>query len=169
MSFAVCYVPITRFMFLLFVLCLFSCFIYFAFSLCFLCFLLFCVLFFILYMVVSFLSMYRFTDYCHRVETQFHLLNIVAHIRSLYRYGHKWRSHGLQNITREWRTREIVFVRMKRTPYLTPPQGVSSLVFCTNVECFYNRLIVSYGHPCIITPSFMPRSSISYLSFTFSD
>ena len=45
MSFAVCYVLITRFMFLLFVLCLFSCFLRYAFYFVFCVFVLFCVLF----------------------------------------------------------------------------------------------------------------------------
>jgi len=36
-----------------------------------LCFVLFCVLFLLLYIAVSFLFLYKFTDHCHWVVTQF--------------------------------------------------------------------------------------------------
>jgi hypothetical protein len=42
-------------------------------------FVLFCVLLLLMYIVVSFLSVYKFTDYCHRVKTELHLINISYH------------------------------------------------------------------------------------------
>jgi hypothetical protein len=46
---------------------------------CFLC-SVFCgfVLFLLMYIVVSFLFVYKFTDRCHRVETQLKLINIIS-------------------------------------------------------------------------------------------
>jgi len=47
--------------------------LYVCFQFCVLCvFALFCVLFFLLYIAVSFLFLHKFTDRCHRVETQLH-------------------------------------------------------------------------------------------------
>jgi len=56
--------------------CLFSCFACFAFYLVHSLFLYFCVLFLPLY-IVYFLFMYKFTNYCHWVETQLQLINII--------------------------------------------------------------------------------------------
>ena len=50
--------------------------------LCVLYFLLFCVLF-RMYIVVSFLFFFKFTDHCHRVETQMQLINIIYHIQCI--------------------------------------------------------------------------------------
>ena len=55
---------------LIFFLCLFSCFVCWCSILCILNFCIFCVLFFLLYTAVSFLFVYKFSDHCHRVETQ---------------------------------------------------------------------------------------------------
>jgi len=41
-------------------------------------FVLFCVLFLSMHMVVYFLSVYNITDYCHRMETHFEILNIIS-------------------------------------------------------------------------------------------
>ena len=51
------------------------CFLFCAFGV----FVLFCVLFLLMYVVVSFLFMYKFTDNCHRVETQLRLITIISH------------------------------------------------------------------------------------------
>jgi hypothetical protein len=54
-------------------LCLFSCFVCLLSILCIVCFyiffVLFCILFLLLYIAVSLLFLYKFTDHCHRMET----------------------------------------------------------------------------------------------------
>jgi hypothetical protein len=40
----------------------------------------FCVLFLLLYIDVSFLFLYKFTDHCHWVETYLQLINIISYI-----------------------------------------------------------------------------------------
>ena len=37
----------------------------------------FCVLFLLLYILVYFLFVYKFTDYCHPVETQLQVINVI--------------------------------------------------------------------------------------------
>jgi hypothetical protein len=52
----------------------------FSFLFCVVCvFVLFCVLFPVVYIVVSFLRVYKFTDDCHRVETQLQLINTTSY------------------------------------------------------------------------------------------
>jgi hypothetical protein len=59
----------------------------FVFLFCMFCFLfcvfcvsvLFCVLFLLMYIVVSFLSVHKFTDHCHQLETQLQLMNIISY------------------------------------------------------------------------------------------
>jgi hypothetical protein len=52
----------------------------FCFLLCVFCvFVLFCVLFLLMYTVVSFLFVYKFTDHCHRVGTQLQLIKIMSY------------------------------------------------------------------------------------------
>jgi hypothetical protein len=53
--------------------------LYVGFLFCVLCvFVLFCVLFLLLYISVPFLFFYKFTDRCHRVETQLQYINIMC-------------------------------------------------------------------------------------------
>ena len=40
----------------------------------------FCVLFLLLYIDISFLFLYKFTDHCHWVETYLQLINIISYI-----------------------------------------------------------------------------------------
>ena len=78
MSFVLCYVIINCFMcFNLLVLRSFSCFVCFTFY--FMCsvFLYFLCIVSPQYIVVYFLSVYNFTDHCHRVKTQLQLTNIT--------------------------------------------------------------------------------------------
>jgi hypothetical protein len=78
MSFALCYVLITPFVFLLLVLCLLFCSLFFSFSsFGFLYY--FCILFLFMYIVVCFLFVYEFTDHCHWLATQLQLINIVSY------------------------------------------------------------------------------------------
>jgi hypothetical protein len=65
----------TIFIFLLFVLYLFTCFICCAFYFVFCAFTLFCVLFLFMYIVVS--RVPKFTDQCHRVKIHLQLINII--------------------------------------------------------------------------------------------
>ena len=52
----------------------------FCFLFCVLCvFVFFCVLFFLMYTVVSFLFVCKFTDHCHRMETQLQSINITSY------------------------------------------------------------------------------------------
>ena len=49
----------------------------------------FCVLFLLVYIAVSFLLLYKFTEHCHRVETQLQWINIISHhILSSYVTSH---------------------------------------------------------------------------------
>jgi uncharacterized membrane-anchored protein YitT (DUF2179 family) len=51
----------------------------FAFLFCMFCiFVLFCALCLLIYTVISFLFSCKFTDHCHRVETQLQLVNIIS-------------------------------------------------------------------------------------------
>ena len=63
-SVAVCYVLITGFMFGFYFVCVGV-------------FVIFCVLFLLMYTVVSFLFVHKFTDHCHREEIQLQLINII--------------------------------------------------------------------------------------------
>jgi hypothetical protein len=67
------YIFIIRFMFV-FLFCMF-CFLFCVFCV----FVLFCILLLLVYIVVSFLFLYKFTDHCHRVETQLQLINITSY------------------------------------------------------------------------------------------
>ena len=80
MSFVLCCVLITRFMFLLLVLCFSSSFVCFAF--CVTC-SVFCVLFLLVYIVVSFLFVYLLTDHCHRVETHLQIYRIIIILKKM--------------------------------------------------------------------------------------
>ena len=62
MFFALRYDLVTRFMFLLFVFFVFCVF----------------VLFLLVYIVITVLFVCKFTDYCHRLETQLQLINITS-------------------------------------------------------------------------------------------
>jgi hypothetical protein len=44
---------------------------------------LFYVLFLVMYIVVSFLFVYKFSDHCHRVKTQFLLIDVIYNITYL--------------------------------------------------------------------------------------
>jgi hypothetical protein len=80
-SFALCCALITRFMFLFFVLCLFSSFVCFAFYFVFCVFVLFRVLFLFMRIIMSpfyFYTALQTTD-CHRVETELQLINIISY------------------------------------------------------------------------------------------
>ena len=67
--------------FLIFVLCLFFFILYILLSiLCTTRFVWFCVLFPLMYTATSFLFVYKFINYCHRVETQLKLINIISYI-----------------------------------------------------------------------------------------
>jgi hypothetical protein len=80
MSFALCHVLINCFTFLIircisvFLLRMFCC------PLCAFCvFVLYCVFFLPTYVTVYFASVYKYTDHCHRVETQLQLINIISY------------------------------------------------------------------------------------------
>jgi len=66
----VCYLLITRLLFFNFFICLFSCFVYLFSILCILCFFIVLCNVSHLYIAVSFLFLYTFTDHSHRVETR---------------------------------------------------------------------------------------------------
>jgi hypothetical protein len=57
-----------------FLFCIF-CFLFYVFRV----FVLFCVLFLSMHIVIYFLFVYNFTDYCQRVETQFDIINIISY------------------------------------------------------------------------------------------
>jgi hypothetical protein len=71
---------------LIFFVCLFSYFVC-LFTILYVCllfsvfcvFVLFCALFPLLYIAASFLLLYKFTDHCHRVETQLQWINIISY------------------------------------------------------------------------------------------
>ena len=71
--FSLCYDLITRFMFVfLFCKFLLSIYVWFCVSV------LFCAMFFSMYVVVSLLSVYKFNDHCHWMETQLQSVNIIS-------------------------------------------------------------------------------------------
>jgi hypothetical protein len=72
---SICYFLITRPK-LLNIVCLFSCLVccLFVYSV----FVMFCVLFLFLYIAVSSLFVYKFTDHCHRVETQLQEISYIT-------------------------------------------------------------------------------------------
>jgi hypothetical protein len=87
LSFGLCYVLITRFMFSIirFLFGLLLCMFYFLF--CVLCvFVLFCVLLLLVYIVLYFLFVYTFTDHCHLAEPQIAVNKyyIISKYRALY-------------------------------------------------------------------------------------
>jgi hypothetical protein len=80
MSFATCYVLFTCYEF--FNYSFYVCFLVLYVLLSILCVLCFCTLLCIvspMYIVVYFLLVYNFTDRCHWVETQLHLINIITY------------------------------------------------------------------------------------------
>ena len=66
---------------------------------CFLCcvfcvFFIFCVLFLLLYIAVSLLSVYNFTDRCQRVETQLQLINMIFPLYGAAAQRGPWPPHS---------------------------------------------------------------------------
>ena len=82
-----------RFLFCVLCFCIVLCI--FRFLFCMFCVsVLFCVLFLLIYIVVSFLLLYKFTDHCHRMETQLQLINIISLYSFLRKLARQVMSNG---------------------------------------------------------------------------
>jgi hypothetical protein len=122
----------------------------FCFSLC--VFVLFCALFLIVYIVFSFRFVYKFTDYCDRVESQLQLINIISHEKCMW-WCNTWR--GITTLRTE--VGLIYFI------------GVDTIYGYTTLDWGYQNLYgvtpyfgcnTFYGVSALKLPCFLVRSSI---------
>ena len=89
LSSALCYVLIKCFVFLNCSFCVYFLVLYVCFLFCVLCFCIVSCIFSPMCILVCFIFVYKFTAHCHRVETQFQLINIIYRTIYIYIISHR--------------------------------------------------------------------------------